>query len=92
MRLRLETIDGATGKRRTKWAYAPFLAVTDCAWAPKVSFISFVILETILRVVHQFISVAFRDSPLNSYDITACAGEGSDEGGNEVVVGGGYAT
>ena len=57
-------------------------------WAPKVSFISFVILETILRVVHQFISVAFRDSHLNSYDITACAGEGGDEGGNEVVVGG----
>ena len=42
MRLRLETIDGATGKRRTKWADAPFLAVTDRAWAPKVSFISFV--------------------------------------------------
>ena len=61
-------------------------------WAPKVSFISFVILETILRVVRQFISVAFRDSPLNSYDITTCAGEGGDEGGNEVVVGGGYAT
>ena len=45
------------------------------------------ILETILRVVRQFISVAFRDSPLNSYDVTACAGEGGDEGGNEVVGG-----
>ena len=40
----------------------------------------------ILRVVCQFISVAFCDSPLNSYDVTACAGEGGDEGGNEVGV------
>ena len=37
--------------------------------------------------MRQFISVAFRDSPLDSYDVTACAGEGGDEGGNEVVGG-----
>ena len=40
--MRLEVIDDATGKRRTEWAYAPFLAATENAWGPKASFIIYV--------------------------------------------------